>query len=88
LFVERLIFRLEYGLMQVLMNYFFPDSPFHLKRHVICTTLLIGLAMAISLVTEDLGIILELAGSTSACALAYILPPLCYIKYATKIFMY
>ncbi|WEW55501.1 hypothetical protein PRK78_000932 [Emydomyces testavorans] len=33
-----------------------------------------------ALITCDLGSVLELIGATSACALAYILPPLCYIK--------
>ena len=36
--------------------------------------------MMLSLMTCDLGIVFELFGATSACALAYILPPLCYIK--------
>lgn len=36
--------------------------------------------MVLSLLTCDLGVVLELIGATSACALAYILPPLCYIK--------
>ena len=36
--------------------------------------------MTLSLLTCDLGAVFELIGATSACALAYILPPLCYIK--------
>lgn len=36
--------------------------------------------MVLSLLTCDLGVVLELIGATSACALAYILPPLCYMK--------
>lgn len=40
--------------------------------------------MALSLFTCDLGIVFELVGATSACALAYILPPLCYVKLSTK----
>jgi sodium-coupled neutral amino acid transporter 11 len=40
--------------------------------------------MAISLITCDLGAVFELIGATSACALAYILPPLCYIKLSTR----
>jgi len=35
--------------------------------------------MAISLVTSDLGIVLEITGSTSAVAIAFLLPPLCYM---------
>jgi sodium-coupled neutral amino acid transporter 11 len=40
--------------------------------------------MTLSLFTCDLGIVFELVGATSACALAYILPPLCYIKLSTR----
>lgn len=40
--------------------------------------------MALSLITCDLGAVFELIGATSACALAYILPPLCYIKLSTR----
>lgn len=38
----------------------------------------------ISLMTCDLGAVFELIGATSACVLAYILPPLCYIKLSTR----
>jgi len=37
-------------------------------------------ALALSLVTCDLGTVFELVGATSAAAMAYILPPLCYIR--------
>ena len=40
--------------------------------------------MALSLFTCDLGIVFELVGATSACAMAYILPPLCYVKLAKR----
>ena len=40
--------------------------------------------MAVSMTTCDLGAVFELIGATSACALAYILPPLCYIKLSTR----
>ena len=36
--------------------------------------------MAMALITCDLGSVFELIGATSAAALAYIFPPLCYIK--------
>lgn len=36
--------------------------------------------MTVSLMTCDLGIVFELVGATSACALAYILPPLCFVN--------
>jgi hypothetical protein len=38
----------------------------------------------LSLFTCDLGAVFELIGATSAAALAYILPPLCYIKLSTR----
>lgn len=65
---------------EVMNNYWFPDEPYHPNRHVIFTTTLVVSAMMLSLMTCDLGIVFELFGATSACALAYILPPLCYIK--------
>jgi sodium-coupled neutral amino acid transporter 11 len=65
---------------EVMNNYWFPDEPYHPNRHVIFTTALVVSAMMLSLMTCDLGIVFELFGATSACALAYILPPLCYIK--------
>jgi sodium-coupled neutral amino acid transporter 11 len=40
--------------------------------------------MLISLLVCDLGAVFELIGATSACALAYILPPLCYIKLSSR----
>ncbi|CAG8457711.1 6514_t:CDS:2 [Scutellospora calospora] len=49
------------------------------KTQVI-TTLLVGSAMIISLMTSSLGTVLELTGGFSATALAYILPPACYLK--------
>lgn len=36
--------------------------------------------MVLALVTCDLGSVFELIGATSAAALAYIFPPLCWIK--------
>ena len=69
---------------EVVLNYFFAGKPFELKRHIILSTLHVVSAMAISLVTCDLGAVLEIIGATSACALAYILPPLCYIKLSTR----
>jgi sodium-coupled neutral amino acid transporter 11 len=65
---------------EVMNNYWFPEEQYHPNRHVIFTTALVVSAMMLSLMTCDLGIVFELFGATSACALAYILPPLCYIK--------
>ena len=36
--------------------------------------------MMVALITCDLGVVFELVGATSACALAYILPPLCFVN--------
>ncbi|KAH7125652.1 transmembrane amino acid transporter protein-domain-containing protein [Dendryphion nanum] len=69
---------------EVMNNYWFPDEPYHPNRHLIFTTALVVSAMSISLLTCDLGIVFELFGATSACALAYILPPLCYIKLSKR----
>jgi sodium-coupled neutral amino acid transporter 11 len=61
-------------------TYYFPDEPFNMNRHIIFTSALVVSAMAMSLITCDLGAVFELIGATSAAALAFIFPPLCYIK--------
>jgi sodium-coupled neutral amino acid transporter 11 len=69
---------------EVINNYWFPGEPFHPNRHLIITASLVTSALALSLLTCDLGVVFELFGATSACALAFILPPLCYIKLSKK----
>ncbi|KIW82580.1 hypothetical protein Z517_05607 [Fonsecaea pedrosoi CBS 271.37] len=69
---------------EVMNNYWFPEEPYQPNRHLIFSSALVVSAMAISLITCDLGAVFELIGATSACALAYILPPLCYIKLSTR----
>ena len=69
---------------EVMTNYWFRDEPWDLNRHIIFSTALVLGAMILSLLTCDLGAVFELIGATSACALAYILPPLCYIKLSTR----
>ncbi|TVY50055.1 Vacuolar amino acid transporter [Lachnellula occidentalis] len=69
---------------EVMFNYWFPNEPFNMNLHLIFSTSLVVSAMALSLITCDLGAVFELIGATSACALAYILPPLCYIKLSTR----
>ncbi|KAG9243990.1 amino acid transporter-like protein [Calycina marina] len=69
---------------EVMMNYWFPGEPFSMNIHLIFTSSLVVTAMLLSLITCDLGAVFELIGATSACALAYILPPLCYIKLSTR----
>jgi sodium-coupled neutral amino acid transporter 11 len=51
-------------------------------RHFVITTVLILVTLVISLSVCDLGILLELTGSFSATVLAFVLPPMCYLKLA------
>lgn len=69
---------------EVMNNFWFPEEPYNPNRHLIFSSALVVSAMGISLLTCDLGAVFELIGATSACALAYILPPLCYIKLSTR----
>jgi sodium-coupled neutral amino acid transporter 11 len=69
---------------EVMVNYWFPDERWNPNRHLIFTTSLVFAAMCMALLTCDLGAVFELIGATSACALAYILPPLCYIKLSKR----
>jgi sodium-coupled neutral amino acid transporter 11 len=69
---------------EVMNNYFYPSHPYDFPRHLLFSTGLVVSAMGISLLTCDLGAVFEIIGATSACALAYILPPLCYIKLSTR----
>ncbi|KAJ5787246.1 hypothetical protein N7457_002236 [Penicillium paradoxum] len=64
----------------VMTTYYFPDEPHNPVRHIIFTTALVVTSMVLSLITCDLGSVFELIGATSAAALAYIFPPLCWIK--------
>ncbi|KAF9138623.1 hypothetical protein BGX30_008941 [Mortierella sp. GBA39] len=68
---------------EVIETYYFPGAPFSMKRHAIITTGLVGVALVIALLTCDLGFVLEVTGGFSATALAFILPPLCYLKLAS-----
>ncbi|KAG0374112.1 hypothetical protein BGX24_010818 [Mortierella sp. AD032] len=68
---------------EVIETYYFPGAPFSMKRHVIITTGLVGVSLVIALLTCDLGFVLEVTGGFSATALAFILPPLCYLKLAS-----
>ncbi|CAO3641915.1 unnamed protein product [Cunninghamella echinulata] len=68
---------------EVLETFFWPSKGFDIKLHFFLTTSLTLIALTISLLTCNLGIVLELTGAFSATALAYILPPLCYLKMAT-----
>ncbi|BFZ61787.1 hypothetical protein YB2330_002863 [Saitoella coloradoensis] len=67
---------------EVVTSYYWRHTPFSLRRHVILTSCFVFSGMCISLLTTDLGIVLQLAGSTSAVALAYLFPTLCWLKEA------
>jgi sodium-coupled neutral amino acid transporter 11 len=69
---------------EVMLTYWYPDEPFNLRRHLVFSTGLVLGALVISLVTCDLGAVFELVGATSAVAMAYILPPMCYIKLTSR----
>ncbi|KAG5924594.1 hypothetical protein E4U42_004605 [Claviceps africana] len=69
---------------EVMLTYWFPDKGFHLGRHLALSTGLVMCATAMSLLTCDLGVVFELVGATSAVAMAYILPPMCYIRLTTR----
>ena len=69
---------------EVMVNYWFPEERWNPNRHLIFTTSLVVSAMCMALLTCDLGAVFERIGATSACALAYILPPLCYIKLSSR----
>jgi solute carrier family 38 (sodium-coupled neutral amino acid transporter), member 11 len=64
----------------VMITYYFPDEPFNPNRHLLFTSSLVVSSMLMALITCDLGTVFELIGATSASALAYIFPPLCYVK--------
>ncbi|KAG0198276.1 hypothetical protein BGX28_008277 [Mortierella sp. GBA30] len=68
---------------EVIETYYFAGKPFSMKRHFIITTGLVGVALIIALLTCNLGFVLEVTGGFSATALAFILPPLCYLKLAS-----
>lgn len=65
---------------EVLESYFWPGQEFSERRYFIITTSLVSSALLVSLITCDLGLILELAGGFAASGLAYIFPAACYIK--------
>ena len=69
---------------EVILNYWVPNEPFNMNLHMILTTSLVVIAMTMALITCDLGSVFELVGATSACALAYIFPPLCYVKLSKR----
>ncbi|KAF7792391.1 hypothetical protein EIP86_003428 [Pleurotus ostreatoroseus] len=67
---------------EVIEQFFFPHEPFNMQRHVFFTTAILFAAMTLSLITCDLGVMLEITGGASATALAFIFPAACYLKLA------
>ncbi|KAK9382659.1 transmembrane amino acid transporter protein-domain-containing protein [Kockiozyma suomiensis] len=64
-------------------DFFYPREP-SLRAHRFTTAILTLLTLFVALIVGNLGVVLEVVGSTSACMLAYILPPLCYLKLASS----
>ncbi|CDO69241.1 hypothetical protein BN946_scf185042.g143 [Trametes cinnabarina] len=65
---------------EVIEQYFFEHEPFNMQRHVFFTTAILTSSMIISMITCDLGVMLEITGGASATALAFIFPAACYLK--------
>ncbi|KAI3618569.1 hypothetical protein CBS9595_002932 [Malassezia furfur] len=64
---------------EVLETYFFRGE-YERRRHIVLTTALVISAMIVSLLTCDLGVVLEVTGGLSATALAFFFPSICYLK--------
>lgn len=64
-------------------TFYWPGAKFDKTRHLLITTILILITLTISLLTCNLGIVLELTGGFSATVLAFVLPPMCFLKLAT-----
>lgn len=65
---------------EVYSHYFYPNGNMPRSHHIAFTTAIVFMGMVLSLFVRDLGIVLDITGGTSACALAYIIPPLCYMR--------
>ncbi|KAJ3476745.1 hypothetical protein NLI96_g10948 [Meripilus lineatus] len=65
---------------EVIEQFFFSHEPFSMHRHVFFTTSILFASMILSLITCDLGVMLEITGGASATALAFIFPAACYLK--------
>ena len=69
---------------EVMLTYYFPGEPFSMNLHLVLSSALVVSAMGVSLLTCDVGAVFDLVGATSACALAYVLPPLCFIRLSSR----
>ncbi|KAI7866573.1 AAAP amino acid permease [Spinellus fusiger] len=67
---------------EVLETFFWASAHYNVMRHCVITTVLVLMSLIISLLTCNLGVVLELTGAFSATGLAFILPPMCYLKLA------
>lgn len=67
---------------EVIEQYFFAHESFNTTRHIFFTTVILFSSTLLSIVTCDLGVMLEITGGVSATALAYIFPAACYIQLA------
>ncbi|KAJ3520402.1 hypothetical protein NMY22_g12774 [Coprinellus aureogranulatus] len=65
---------------EVIEDYFFSHETFSPQRHLFFTTSILFSSMFVSLITCDLGVMLEITGGVSATALAFIFPAACYFK--------
>ncbi|KLO19479.1 amino acid transporter [Schizopora paradoxa] len=65
---------------EVIEQFFFAHETYNQNRHVLFTTSILVASMFMALITCDLGVMLEITGGVSATALAFIFPPVCYIK--------
>ncbi|RKP23508.1 transmembrane amino acid transporter protein-domain-containing protein, partial [Syncephalis pseudoplumigaleata] len=74
---------LEHFVVREVVEALFLKEPISTLTNFLVTTVLIGAAMLIALCTCDLGFVMELTGGISATALAFILPPACYMKLAS-----
>ncbi|KAJ7072315.1 amino acid transporter [Mycena amicta] len=69
---------------EVIEQYFFSHETFKMERHVFFTTTILFASMLVSLITCDLGVMLEITGGVSATTLAFIFPASCFIKLADR----
>ncbi len=52
--------------------------------HYTSTIVVVSSALGIALVVRDLGVVSEITGGISACSIAYIIPPLLFLKLSPK----
>ncbi|KAF5355086.1 hypothetical protein D9756_005283 [Leucocoprinus leucothites] len=69
---------------EVIEQFFFSHETFNMQRHLFFTSVILFSSMFVSLVTCDLGVMLEITGGVSATALAYIFPAACYFKLSDR----